>query len=156
MWPPGGDDHPNEPDKRFVQIKIPVEAEVDNWWNYDAEIWLWFYLYIGANFFGGGNLKGYLAYYGAWVEGGIFTDDVLDGIMNALQKKVGEIDSQLDSLLSQINVFAPFTAVYLLPGNQEQFNGTYMEGHVEDNVSMVLVKKQPPVVLGQVSSTGLF
>ena len=68
MWPTGGDDHPNDPDKRFVQIKIPVEIEVNNWFNYDAEIWLWFYLYLSA-----GYLAGYLAYYGAEVEGGLIS-----------------------------------------------------------------------------------
>jgi hypothetical protein len=58
MWPTGGDSHPNDPDKRFVQIKIPVVIDVPDWFDYDAEIWLWFYLYIGATPLGGGNLRG--------------------------------------------------------------------------------------------------
>jgi len=151
MWPEGGDSHPNDPDKRFVQIKIPVEIDVNNWFNYDAEIWLWFYLYIGQPnppFFGeGGELRGYLAHYGAWVESGIISGSVLDGIMDALPARFGEIEMLLNTLLGSVNADAPYTNVLLLPGDQSQFVGTrYLEGHVEDNVSVVLLKTPPPVL----------
>jgi hypothetical protein len=149
MWPTGGDEHPNDPDKRFIQIKIPVEIDVNNWFNYDAEIWLWFYLYIGdtALYFGdGGALKGYLAHYGAWVESGLISGSVLDGIMDALPGKFGEIDALLDTQLSAVNGNAPFTDVHLLPGDQTLFDTQpYMEGHVEDNVTVVLLKSPSPV-----------
>jgi hypothetical protein len=150
MWPTGGDEHPNDPDKRFIQIKIPVEIDVNNWFNYNAEIWLWFYLYIGDTglYLGdGGALKGYLAHYGAWVEGGLISDSVLDGIMDALPDKFGEIDSLLNTQLSAVNANAPFTGVHLLPGDQTLFDTQpYLEGHVEDNVTVVLLKSPPQVL----------
>lgn len=151
MWPEGGDSHPNDPDKRFIQIKIPVEIDVNNWFNYDAEIWLWFYLYIGQPavplFGAGGELRGYLAHYGAWVESGIISGSVLDGIMNALPARFGEIEMLLNTLLGSVNADAPYTNVFLLPGDQSQFGDTqYLEGHVEDNVSVVLLKASPPVL----------
>ena len=151
MWPTGGAYHPNDPDKRFVQVKIPVEIEVNNWFNYDAEIWLWFYLYIAEPlvpvFGGGGDLRGHLAYYGAWVEGGVISENVKDGIMEALPQKFGDIDSLLDSLLATVNTAGPYKMVYLLPGDQTAFNGAqYLQGHVEDNVSVVLAKTTQPVL----------
>ena len=136
MWPTGGDRHPNDPDKRFVQINIPVEIEVNNWWNYDAEIWLWIYLYIS-----GGDLRGYVAYYGAEVESGLISGSVLDGIMEELPDKLGEIDSLIDAQLSPINLDGPYSKVYLLPGDQTLFSGKALEGNTEDNVSVVLVPR---------------
>lgn len=151
MWPEGGDSHPNDPDKRLVQIKIPVEIDVDNWFNYDAEIWLWIYLYIGQPsrpfFGGGGELRGYVAHYGAWVESGIISGNVLDGIMDALPARFGEIEMLLNTTLGSVNAGGPFTNVFLLPGDQTQFaTSPYLEGHVDDNVSVVLLKTPPPVV----------
>jgi hypothetical protein len=143
MWPTGGDSHPNDPDKRFIQIKLPVVIDVDGWFDYEAEIWLWFYLYIG-----GGNLQGYLAYYGAHVEAGLKSQQVLDGIMEALPDQFGEIETTLAALLATINgssrlpVLGPFTAVYLLPGDQNVFTGLAMEGNVADNVTVALVRRQ--------------
>jgi hypothetical protein len=158
MWPTGGDSHPNDPDKRFVQIKIPVEIEVNNWFNYDAEIWLWFYFYIS-----GGYLAGYLAYYGAEVEGGLISGSVLDGIMEELPDKFGDIETTLNSVLSTINgtghlsgvIAGPFSSVYLLPGDQTQFSGSVMEGNVADNVTMVLTPRQPLVSTVGFASVGL-
>jgi hypothetical protein len=143
MWPTGGDSHPNDPDKRFIQIKVPVEIEVNNWFNYNAEIWLWFYLYID-----GGFLRGYLAYYGAEVEGGIVSGSVLEDIMAALPEKFGEIETTLATFLETINgasrlpILGPFTSVYLLPGDQTQFTGQFMEGNVSDNVTVVLTRRR--------------
>jgi hypothetical protein len=142
MWPTGGDSHPNDPEKRFIQIKIPVVIDVPHWFDYDAEIRLWFYLYISA-----GYLRGYLAYYGAWVEGGIKSQEILDKLMAAIPDNFGEIDTTLNTLLSSINgssripMLGPFTAVYLLPGDQSLFSGQAMEGNVADNVTIVLVRR---------------
>jgi hypothetical protein len=147
MWPIGGDSHPNDPEKRFIQVKIPVVINVPDWFDYDAEIWLWFYLYIS-----GGYLQGYLAAYGAWVEGGLKSQDVLNGIMDALPDQFGAIETTLNAELSTVNgtsrlasklaVLGPFSTVYLLPGDQNQFTGMAMEGDVEDNVTVVLVRNQ--------------
>ena len=142
MWPTGGDDHPNDPEKRFIQVRIPVEIEVNNWFNYDAEIWLWFYLYVGDF-----RLRGYLAYYGAWVESGLISGSVLDGIMEALPDHFGAIDALLQAQLSQINAGGRSLSVYLLPGDQSSFAGPALEGHTSDNVSVALLRMMRPEVV---------
>jgi hypothetical protein len=151
MWPTGGDEHPNDPDKKFIQVKIPIRVDVNNWLDYDATIWLWFYLYIGFILTDDipprlmpGGLRGYLAYYGCWVEGGILSGGIADRIMAAIPDRFGEIDALLDSLLSVVNSDAPFSGVYFLPGDQSLFNGMALEGNVEDNVTVVLTKPTAP------------
>jgi hypothetical protein len=138
MWPTGfiGDDpHPNDPNKRFVHVKIPVLVNPPDWpWDYHAEILFWFYLYISNE-----KLRGHLAYYGASVSPGTISDQVLEGIMEKLPEKFGVIDNSLNSKLDSINLNAPFRHVYLLPGNQSLFTGNTYEGHVEDNVTVILV-----------------
>jgi hypothetical protein len=140
MWPTGGDDHPNAPDKRLIQIKVPVEVEVPDWFNYDAEIWLWFYLYINN-----GDLKGYISHYGAWVEGGIISASVLDGVMETLLAKIPTIESSLDPILDIVNNQGPFEFVYLLPGDHSNYEGRYLEGKVTDDVTVVLQKRRPVI-----------
>lgn len=141
MWPTGGDSHPNDPDKRFIQVKIPVLVDPLKWpWDYNAEIWLWLYLYISN-----GELKGYLAHYGAWVSGGLISGRVLDDIMDALPGHFGTIDALLDVTLRRIDVDGPFQQVYLLPGDQSLFTGNSFQGHVNDNVSVVLVPERLPL-----------
>jgi hypothetical protein len=150
MWPEGGDDHPNDPNKQFVQVKIPVRINVSNWPDYDAEIWLWFYLYVGYGIRHNGTprilpgyLDGYLAYYGCWVESGLISGSIADRIMGALPGHVGQIDAKLDEELSRVNMRAPYSGVYLLPGNQAGFDGVAYEGNVSDNVTVVLTKRPP-------------
>lgn len=135
MWPSGGDEHPNDPDKRFIQVKIPVRVDVNNWFDYDAELWLWIYLYLS-----GGEVAGYVAYYGAWVESGIISGSVLEDVMDGLEDQIGNVNDLIATNLSLVNAGAPYSSVYLLPGNQETFSGSYLEGHVEDDVSIVLTK----------------
>lgn len=140
MFPTGGDDHPNDPNKYFAQVKIPVVVDPPNWpWDYSAELRLWFYFYIEN-----GDLKGYLAYYGAYVSGGLISGRVLDGIMDALSQKVGEINSLISTVINPINNGGPYRHVYLLPGDQGLFTGSKYQGHTEDNVSVVLVPQSIP------------
>jgi hypothetical protein len=104
-----------------------------------------------------------LAYYGAEVEGGLISGSVLDGIMEELPLKFGDIEATLNSVLSTINgtghlsgvISGPFSSVYLLPGDQTQFSGSVMEGNVADNVTMILTPRQPLVNTAGFASVGL-
>ena len=69
LFPDGSDGHPNETGKMYVYVRVPVEVEVDDWFNYDAEIRFWIYLYVTQD----GQLHAWPDYYGAWVEGGIYS-----------------------------------------------------------------------------------
>jgi hypothetical protein len=138
MWPTGGDDHPNAPDKRLIEIKVPVEVAINNWFNYDAEIRLWIYLYVS-----GGDLRGYVSHYGAWVEGGIISGSVLDGLMDAIPDEIPEIEGLLNAILDLVNAEGPYEAVYLLPGDQTEYDTErYLQGNVEDDVTVVLQKRR--------------
>jgi len=125
MWPSFS------PDRRYIYLRIPVEVEIDWWPNYDAEIRFWIYLYVDA----GGTLRGYVDWYGAWVEGGVKSDSVLEGIMDALPDRLPDIQEQLDDALAAAALFEPFERQYFLPGIA---GGT---GHTEDDVTLVLVRR---------------
>ncbi len=127
MWPEGGDSHPNDPTRKFIHVKIPVRVDVPDWVDYDAEIWYWLYPYIT-----GGHLRGYVAYYGAWVESGVKSGRILNAIMAALPPTVGTINTELASLLEITEAFGGFERVYLLPGTNDA------RGRTTDDVTIVL------------------
>ena len=120
------------PGSKYVYIRIPVEVKINNWFNYDAELRFWIYMYINSS----GRLAGYVAWYGAWVEGGILTDSILDELMSGLPDQVGDIDEMIASAVESVNILT-FVRLYYLPGRAT--GG--LEGHVDDDVSLVLVKE---------------
>lgn len=123
MWPSF------EPSKKYVYIRIPVVVAVDNWWDYDAEVRFWIYFYINSS----GKLRGYVSYFGAWVEGGWKTGSVLDGLMEGIAGKVGVINELISSNLEELQDYN-FVRLYYLPGRASN------TGHVDDDVTLVLVK----------------
>lgn len=116
--------------RRYVYLRIPVEVEIDNWPDYDAEIRLWIYLYVND----GGSLRGFVDWYGAWVEAGIKSGRVADGIMDALPERLPDIQVRLDDALNLAALFEPFERQYFLPGTAGS------TGHTEDDVTLVLVR----------------
>lgn len=123
MWP-------SFDSRRFVYIRIPVRVDVPHWFDYDAEIRYWIYLYVSST----GTLRGYVAWYGAWVEGGVKTGSILDRIMDALPDTLGDINSRLRDALEMASAFGPFERQYFLPGT------AISTGHTNDDVSLVLVR----------------
>lgn len=131
MWPEGGSDHPNEPTKRYIELKIPVEVDVPGWFDYDAEIRYWVYLYVDS----AGTLRGYVDYYGAWVEGGVKHDSILDRIMDALPGTIGTVNAQISNALRVAESFGPYVRQYFLPGDGSN------SGNSNNDVSLVLVRR---------------
>lgn len=135
LFPDGKDGHPNETGKMYIYIRIPVTVEVNNWFDYDAEIRFWIYLYITQD----GRLHGQLDYYGAWVEGGLLTDGILaelmgpEGIVTAL----GQVDTIVRTATDLANLGGPYSSAYLLPGRNED------RGNTNDDVTIVLVEGMP-------------
>lgn len=125
MWPSFS------PDRRYIYLRIPIEVEIDWWPNYDAEIRFWIYLYVDNR----GSLRGYVDWYGAWVEGGIKSDSVLEGIMDALPDRLPDIQDRLDDALNAAALFEPFDRQYFLPGTAGS------TGHTNDDVTLVLVRR---------------
>lgn len=124
MWPGFS------PNRRYIYLRIPVEVEIDWWPDYDAEIRFWIYLYVNRR----GSLRGYVDWYGAWVEGGLKTDSVLEGIMDALPDRLPDIQDRLDDALNLAALFEPFERQYFLPGTAAS------TGNTADDVTLVLVR----------------
>ncbi len=135
MWPEGptsgSDPHPNEPNRRYIYLRVPVEIDVPNWYDYDADIRYWIYVYVSAD----GNLHAYVDYYGAWVEGGVKHDSILDRLMDALPDTVGEVNTRLADALGIAALFAPYSLQYFLPGTAAA------TGNTNDDVTLVLVRR---------------
>lgn len=134
MWPEGpttgSDPHPNDR-RRFIYIRVPIEVDVPYWFDYDADVRYWIYLYVDSR----GTLRAYVAYYGSWVEGGVKHDSILDRIMDALPGTVGTINAGLNNVLNIANVLGPFARQYFLPGTASS------TGNTNDDVSFVLVRR---------------
>lgn len=124
MWPSFA------PSQKFVYVAIPVVVDVPNWFDYDAEIRLWIYLYVD----GAGKVRGYVSHYGAWVEGGILTGKILDRLMSEIPGAIGSINARITNALSLVSAFT-FVGLYYLPGT------VAATGNTNDDVSLVLVKE---------------
>lgn len=126
MWPSFS------PSRRYVYLKIPVRVDVPNWWDYDAEIRYWIYLYVN----GAGALGAYVDYYGCWVESGVKSGSIADRIMEALPATIGRVNSELGSAISLVSpLLGPLERQYFLPGTAGS------TGHTEDDVTLVLVRR---------------
>jgi hypothetical protein len=133
----GDDGHPNEPSNMFVYIRIPITVDVAHWFDYDAEIRFWVAPFVDEN----GLLQAPLNYFGAWVEGGILSGDILDQLMgnHGIPTVLGQVANLLSSAASVANLVAPFSSVYLLPGRNEA------KGNTDDDVTIVLLQGPPPI-----------
>ena len=101
-----------------------------NWFDYDAEIRFWIYLYLNGN----NKARGYVAYYGCWVEGGILTGKIKDRLMDEIPGSIGDVNDSVNDALDALDAF-DFTGLYYLPG----LAGS--AGHIHDDCSIVLVKE---------------
>lgn len=118
------------PSRKYVYVKVPVRVDVPNWFDYDAELRFWIYLYIDNR----GKARGYVNWYGAWVEGGVISGRILDQIMDEIPGQLGDINNSINDALSMLEVFN-FVGLYYLPGTAEH------TGNVDDDVSVVFVKE---------------
>jgi hypothetical protein len=130
LWPDGGDDHPDDRRRKLVELRIPIRVDVPHWFDYDGELRYWIYLYLDD-----GRVDGYVAHYGAWCETGLVGNKVLDGLMERAPRYIGQVESELQDQLKQLDALAPFRRLFYLPGD----GGA--RGHTDDNVSLVLVRR---------------
>jgi hypothetical protein len=124
MWPGFS------PSRKYVYLRAPVNVEVDNWWDYEAELRFWIYLYVDA----GGTVRGYVNWYGVWVEGGVISGKIADRLMEEIPERLGGIEADLQNALSALQDFT-FVGLYYLPGEGRS------TGHVNDDISLVMVKE---------------
>ena len=124
MWPGFS------PSYNYIYVRVPVRVDVPSWFDYDAEIRLWLYLYVD----GAGKVRGHVAWYGAWVEGGWKTGSIMDRLMDGIPGRIGDVNSRISDALSSLQALK-FVKLYYLPGKANHV------GHVNDDVSIVLVKQ---------------
>lgn len=131
LWPTGNRNagvHPHDPDRTFIHVEIPVTI---NWPTayYAAQIHYWIYLYVSN-----GRIQGHVAHWGYWVEGGFYTQNIVDRLKNSIPEKIGDIDAMVRAGLNLANLNSPYRFTYYLPGRNDY------TGHVRDDVSVVAVR----------------
>ena len=134
VFPDGSNGHPNAGGQMFVYVRIPVTVEIPNWFDYEAEIRYWISPFIDP----AGELQAPLTYYGAWVEGGVISGQVLDGLMEKIPNSFEAVQGLLDNAANATDALGTFSSVYLLPGRND------FSGHTDDDVTIALIKGPPP------------
>ena len=102
-----------DPTKKLVRIEQDLRVELDWWPDYDATIRYDIYLYLSSD----GKVKGYVKWAHTWVEGGIFSGDILDELHPKVVAGAADLNSELQNKLSLFSAFT-FRSLYLLPGPQ--------------------------------------
>jgi hypothetical protein len=133
MWPDGprsgSDWHPND-DNAFVEIVVPVVVAMpDPIADYRAQVKYW--VLPGVR---DGRLTATVAYWGYWVEGGMFTDVVAAILRLALPHSVAAVQGRIDAAVGPFARLGRLDFCYLLPGRNDE------RGHVFDDVTIVGVR----------------
>ncbi len=135
MWPTGGDSndfHPNDINSTFIYVIVPIMVHTP--WpysDYQAQARYWIKLYVDGN----GNLQGYVAHWGYWVEGGVITGKVAAGLRDAIPGTIPQVNTLIGRAVSLANVGGPYSYVYYLPGRFQ------LSGDVFDDVTIVAVRR---------------
>lgn len=108
------------PNRKFVRIEQDLRVALDWWPDYDARVRFDVYLYLSN-----GQVNGYVDWVHTWVEGGIFSGDILDELHPKMLNGASELTSQIQDQLALLNLFAvlggySFQRLYLLPGNEPE------------------------------------
>jgi hypothetical protein len=133
-FPDGSDGHPNAGGQMFIYVRIPVTVDIPHWFDYDAEIRFWISPFIDF----AGELQAPISFFGAWVEGGVISSQVLDGLMQQIPNSLGAVQGVIDGAANATDPLGTFSSVYLLPGRNES------SGHTDDDVTIALVKGPAP------------
>jgi hypothetical protein len=134
VFPDGSDGHPDAGGQMFVYVRIPVTIDIPHWFDYDAEIRFWISPFIDL----AGELQAPLSFFGAWVEGGVISSEVLDGLMQQIPSSLGAVQGLINTAVRATDPFGTFSSVYLLPGRND------LSGHTDDDVTIALIKGPAP------------
>ena len=141
MWPNGpksnSDWHPND-DNAFIEIIVPLTIHVPSMKlnflhlpdvpDYRAQAKYWILPFVRD-----GRLAATVAYYGYWVEGGMFTDFIAATLDRTLRRTVPTAQGRVDAAIGPLSGLGRLNFCYLLPGRNEE------RGHVFDDVTIVAV-----------------
>lgn len=108
-----------DPSRKFVRINQNLTVELDWWPDYDASISYDIYFYLASDT----EVRAYVAWIHSWVEGGVYSDDIIDELHPQAVDAAGQIDTVLAEKLPLLTLVAAFRRktfrqLYLLPGTE--------------------------------------
>lgn len=126
--------------KKFVRLEQNLRVEKSWWPDYDARVRYDIYLYRTSS----GGIGGYVNWTHTWVEGGIFSNDILDELHPQLVNGGSVLTQEFQSQLVLLSLLSgSIQALYLLPGREppmpppsSNFGHT---GNAKENSTLVLV-----------------
>ena len=119
---------------QYLKVHQRLRIEIDWWPDYDASITYHLRLYLD----GSGKLKGYVARWAYWVEGGIKSGSIADKLEPKVIAGMGTLNNELSTQLGLLSGFS-FEDLYYLPGNQTSRAPTGVtKGTTLDDVTIVL------------------
>jgi hypothetical protein len=123
-----------DPQRIYLKVHQELDIEIDWWPDYEASITYHLFLYLS-----GGRLRGTVARWAYWIEGGAKADDIEDKLAPAVIAGMDDLNAQLSASLGAIPI--TFTDLYYLPGRQLSAAPTgTLTGWTTDDVTIVLVR----------------
>lgn len=111
MWPSGISYL--DPNRCYLKIHQDLDIELHCWPDYKASITYHIYLYLD----GSGRLRGYVARWAYWIEGGVKADDIEDQLAPAVISGMSTLNDELATQLAAYDAFS-FSDLFYLPGDQ--------------------------------------
>jgi hypothetical protein len=121
-------------DKVFATVDQDLTVQLDNWADYDANV-----KYDVEFSVVNGRLRGVCRWSHVWVESGIFSSKVFDGIAPRLHGAKRQFTAAIQA---QLDLFGArtFRSVYLLPGPAPDMNQFGFFANHTDDVVLVIVQ----------------
>ena len=99
-------------DRFYLKIHQKLDIVIDWWPDYEASLTYHLRLYPT-----GGNVRGHVARWAYWIEGGAKSDDIEERLGPAIQAGAGKLNEELGKELKKLD-FLNVKDLYLLPGRQ--------------------------------------
>ncbi len=132
MWP-SGISHLDS-NRCYLKVHQRLDIELHCWPDYEASITYHIYLYLD----GSNHLRGNVARWAYWIEGGAKADDIEDELRPAVISGMDTLNTELTNQLGDYSSLS-FSDLYYLPGNQLSRAPTgVMTGFTASDVTIVV------------------
>jgi hypothetical protein len=123
-----------DPNSMYLKIYQKLHISIDWWPDYDASLTYHIFLYLDS----AKHLKGYVARWAYWVEGGVKSGQIADKLKPKVIAGMDTLNAQLNTQLALVGGFT-FKDLYYLPGKQTAAAGTGVtKGATWQDVTIVL------------------
>ncbi|MFX0104350.1 MAG: hypothetical protein ACFE75_02525 [Candidatus Hodarchaeota archaeon] len=135
MWPQGIEYL--RPYRRYLKIHQKLKIALDWWPDYKASITYYIWLFITWS----GRLWAYVPRWEYWVEGGMQTDDIVNGMFQKVRHGATLLQLKIQEKL-EIYSDLEFRSIFFLPGRQLSYSSqNIVTGLTTDDVTIILVAK---------------